>query len=93
MEIIYGMETKPEDPFVANAEEALEGVNEATAPGKFLVEIFPIMKHIPSWLPGAGWKRKALHWRDVNRDVRLKPFNFVKEQIVSATHIDIPTLD
>ena len=85
MEIMYGMRTKPEDPYVDNAKKAIEGFNEAAVPGKFLVESFPVMKHIPSWFPGAGWKRQGLNWRDNNREVRLNAFNIVKDQMVSAT--------
>jgi hypothetical protein len=32
----------------------------AVVPGAYLVEIFPFMKHIPSWL--ARWKREGLDW-------------------------------
>jgi hypothetical protein len=82
MEIIYGMKTEHEDPYVKIAREALEGVNEATTPGKFLVEIFPIMTYIPSWFPGAGWRKKVDYWRDISRQVRLDSFKVVKNQVV-----------
>ncbi|XP_006456151.1 cytochrome P450 [Agaricus bisporus var. bisporus H97] len=85
MEIIYGMKTEPGDPYVDNAEKALEGFNEAAVPGRFLIEMFPLMKHIPSWFPGAGWKRQGLNWRDNNREVRLNAFNIVKDQMNEGT--------
>ncbi|EKM77722.1 hypothetical protein AGABI1DRAFT_42888 [Agaricus bisporus var. burnettii JB137-S8] len=85
MEIMYGMKTKPEDPYIDNAKKAIEGFNEAAVPGKFLVETFLVMKHIPIWFPGAGWKRQALFWRDVNREVRVRPFNLVKDQVNEGT--------
>ncbi|EKM77717.1 hypothetical protein AGABI1DRAFT_130000 [Agaricus bisporus var. burnettii JB137-S8] len=43
------------------------------------------MKHIPSWFPGAGWKRQGLKWRDNNREVRLNAFNIVKDQMNQGT--------
>ncbi|KAF7760416.1 hypothetical protein Agabi119p4_11092 [Agaricus bisporus var. burnettii] len=81
MEIIYGLHIKRDDPYVGNVEKALQGINQAGVPGTFLVETFPVMRHIPSWLPGVGWKRRALYWRDVNREVRLKPFNLIRGQV------------
>ncbi|KAF7760418.1 hypothetical protein Agabi119p4_11094 [Agaricus bisporus var. burnettii] len=40
-----------------------------------------MIKYIPNWFPGAGWKRLARYWRDINSDVRLKPFNFIRNQM------------
>ncbi|XP_006456158.1 hypothetical protein AGABI2DRAFT_77179 [Agaricus bisporus var. bisporus H97] len=81
MKIVYGLSTELADPYVDNATKALDGLNEAAIPGKFLVDFFPIMKYIPSWFPGAGWKRLAHYWKGINSDVRLKPYNFVKDQM------------
>ncbi len=54
MKVTYGVTIKEEnDPAVDNAETALAGLAEAGNPGSFLVDTFPIMKHIPSWFPGA----------------------------------------
>jgi hypothetical protein len=83
MEVAYGIKPTLDDPYVHNAEVALEGIADAGTPGRYLVETFPIMKHIPSWFPGAEWRRKADYWRDVNRDVCYRPWNLVKEQMVS----------
>ncbi|KAF7359170.1 Cytochrome P450 [Mycena sanguinolenta] len=33
---------------------------QATLPGAFLVETFPVMKHLPLWM--AKWKREGLEW-------------------------------
>ncbi|EKM77719.1 hypothetical protein AGABI1DRAFT_114997 [Agaricus bisporus var. burnettii JB137-S8] len=85
MEIIYGMKIKPGDPYVDNAEKAIEGFNIAGVPGTFFVDTFPVMKYIPSWFPGAGWKKQGLNWRNINREVRLKAFNLVKDGINDGT--------
>jgi hypothetical protein len=82
---MYGMKAKVKDPYVDSAEEAMKGLNEVAITGKFWVDMFPIMKYIPSWFPGAEWKKQAHYWRGINRDVRFKPFNLVKYQMVSAT--------
>ncbi|KXN80932.1 O-methylsterigmatocystin oxidoreductase [Leucoagaricus sp. SymC.cos] len=81
MEVAYGIRPGLEDPYVHNAEEALVGISDAGTPGRYLVETFPIMKYIPAWFPGAGWRRKANYYRDVNRDVCFRPWNLVKDQM------------
>jgi len=88
MSVAYGISVKEsDDPYILNAEEALHGLAEAGIPGTFLVDLIPILKHIPDWFPGAGFKRKASHWRRVNADVSEKPFRFVAEQMVTRPQL------
>ena len=83
MKILYGIDVQESaDPYILTAEEAMAGFNEAGVPGSFLVDIFPILKHVPSWFPGAGFQRKAAHWRAVNVSLVENPFRYVKEQLV-----------
>ena len=55
------------------------------------------VKHVPSWMPGAGFKRKAKEWRDLLPDAIDKPFDDVCSRMVSAIpctaafhHLKIP---
>ena len=41
------------------------------------------VKYIPSWLPGAGFKRKAKKYALVLRDLVEIPHRYVKSQLVS----------
>ncbi len=83
MKVAYGITIKEEnDPAVENAEIALAGIAEAGNPGSFLVDTFPIMKYIPSWFPGAEWKKKAEYWRHINDIVANGPWDLVKAQMV-----------
>jgi hypothetical protein len=85
MDIAYGIKvSESEDPYISNAEEALKGLAEAGTPGSFLVDLLPILKYVPSWMPGAGFKRKAAYWRKVNLDMAEKPFEHVKATLVSS---------
>lgn len=85
MEVSYGIKVQGlDDPYVKDAEQVLEGLADGGVPGRYLVDAFPFMKHIPAWFPGAGWKRKANHWRNVNRYVARKPFDLIKNQMVST---------
>ena len=86
MSVAYGISVKESnDPYILNVEEALKGIAEAGIPGAFLVDFIPILKYVPDWFPGAGFKRKAAHWRRVNAEVAEKPFQFVTEQVVTLS--------
>ena len=72
------------DPYISNAEEVLNDLAEAGIPGKFLVDFIPVLKYVPDWFPGAGFKQKASRWKKVNAEVAQKPFRFVTEQAVTT---------
>ena len=42
------------------------------------------MRFVPSWFPGATWKRKAKLYRDYMEKMLRVPFELVKQQIVRA---------
>ena len=86
MRVTYGIDIQEsDDPYISLAEESFNGFAEATIPGAFWVDFFPILKHIPSWFPGAGFQKKAAHWRDVNASVIERPFRYVEEQLVGTS--------
>ncbi|KAJ7625700.1 cytochrome P450 [Roridomyces roridus] len=64
MSFTYGIDVLPsEDPFITLAQRAVHAFAAALVPGLYLVDTFPILKYIPTWFPGAGFKRKAREWR------------------------------
>lgn len=84
-----------EDPFLSSAAKALALMESVTVPNAFLVNTFPIcknqdklrgaptepyaVKHMPSWLPGAQFKRIA---EDARKDFEMAvdgPLGYVKE--------------
>ncbi|KAF9456307.1 cytochrome P450 [Collybia nuda] len=86
MDVAYGINvSEGNDPYISTAEEALYGLSQAGIPGQFLVDFVPILKHIPSWFPGANFKRKADHWRRLNIDMAVKPFEHVKKMLHLGT--------
>ena len=85
MKITYGIDIQEsDDPYNLVSEEAIRGINEAGIPGAFWVDVFPMLKHVPSWFPGAGFQKKAAHWREVNKALTETPFRYVKEQLVGV---------
>ena len=83
MDIAYGIKVQGSgDHYISLAEEVLKGSQEATIPGAFLVDLFPILAYVPSWFPGASFQKKAAHWRKLNATVVEKPFRYVQEKLV-----------
>ncbi|TBU23430.1 cytochrome P450 [Dichomitus squalens] len=75
MRISYGIEVVDEqDPYVAAVERGVASFNEAFVPGAFLVETFPVLKKLPDWFPGAGFKRTAAAWKKIAHNMRDAPF-------------------
>ena len=65
----YGIQIKEsDDPFIAIAEAALKSVSLAMGPGRFLVDLIPILKYVPEWIPGAGFQRQARIWRKLQEN-------------------------
>ena len=83
MKIVYGVDVQEsDDPYISMAEEVLNGLAEAGIPGAFWVDIFPALKYVPSWFPGAGFQKKAARWREAINIMAENPFRHVQEQLV-----------
>ncbi|TFK43282.1 cytochrome P450 [Crucibulum laeve] len=85
LRISHGYEVREEnDPLVELADKATAQFALSTAPGGFLVDLIPILRHIPAWCPGASFQRKATAWSSTLSDMVERPYNFVKEQMASG---------
>ncbi|CAE6432294.1 unnamed protein product [Rhizoctonia solani] len=56
---------------------------EAAMPG---MNTLPILRYVPSWFPGAGWKRVAQEWREQKNKTIQDFFNKTKEQMLSGNY-------
>ncbi|KAF5324171.1 hypothetical protein D9619_011321 [Psilocybe cf. subviscida] len=89
MSIIYGLQiSSPDDDYLKIAEEGVAGLVVAGIPGAFLVDTFPWLKHVPSWMPGAGFQKKAEAWYKCARRMIEDPYNATKKNI--ADHASPP---
>ena len=80
----YGIEIKEtNDPIIDLAEEALKSIAQAAAVGAFLVDLIPILKYVPEFVPGAGFQKQARIWRKIQEDFRERPFAASIEAMVS----------
>ncbi|KAF8500025.1 cytochrome P450 [Gautieria morchelliformis] len=88
--IIYGIDMLPSgDPYIQLSEQATEAVLSAVIPGGFLVDTLLILKYVPEWMPGAGFKTKARVWRQVATQMPVVPFNACKKALVSQSSIPL----
>ncbi|KAJ7116496.1 cytochrome P450 [Mycena epipterygia] len=90
--IAYGLDVQPSnDPYVNAARAALRAMSLAAVPGKFLVDIIPPLKFVPSWFPGGGFRRKAAEWNQLVKNMVDLPFmdakRTVKEGVARASFI------
>jgi len=83
--ITFGYQVqKHGDPLIKLAEEAVDTFSRATLPAAFLVDTFPILRHLPAWLPGAGFKKTAARWRATTMELLNAPYKMVKSDMATG---------
>ncbi|KAG6843426.1 hypothetical protein H0H87_004685, partial [Tephrocybe sp. NHM501043] len=84
MTITYGITVQPKgDPHIARAAQSNRPLFLASIPGTFLVDLFPILKYVPEWMPFAGFKVKARLWRKLALDMINLPYDAGKQNMAS----------
>lgn len=53
---------------------------------------FYVVKHIPLWMPGSGFKSRAFEIRDLVRKMLDTPFEMVKDAMVGLPPFFYPSL-
>ncbi|KAF5349136.1 hypothetical protein D9756_009447 [Leucocoprinus leucothites] len=85
MSIAYGLDIKPkDDPYIQIAEQGVHALGIAAVPGTFLVDILPILKYVPEWVPGAGFKKKAREWAKLAMMMVDMPFEAAKKEFAEG---------
>jgi len=86
LNITYGYNVaEKDDSYVALADAAVQPLSRAGIFGTYLVDYIPALKYVPSWMPGASFKRQARGWRRLAHEMLESQFNIVKEKMVSRT--------
>ncbi|KAJ7251135.1 cytochrome P450 [Mycena haematopus] len=82
IKVAYGYTPSDEnDELLMLANEAMEGFSEMTAINAFAVDSIPILRFVPSWFPGAGWKTKAKLYRHSLQLMTDRPYEWTKQQV------------
>ncbi|KZT28757.1 cytochrome P450 [Neolentinus lepideus HHB14362 ss-1] len=77
LKVTYGYEPK----------EAMKQVSILISPNAFLVDVLPILKHIPAWFPGARFKRIVPEWAKCASDIQEVPLRYVKDQMSKGSAV------
>ncbi|KAJ3804912.1 putative monooxygenase [Lentinula aff. lateritia] len=80
--------TGSQDPFLLLPLQAMENFSQAATPGTWLVDVIPILKHIPSWLPGAAFLQTAKEWTKTTIQATQEIYNWSKEEIIKGTSLE-----
>ncbi|KAJ6508743.1 cytochrome P450 [Mycena sanguinolenta] len=62
-------------------EHAVKKLSDSFFPGAVVVNTFPILRYLPSWMPGAGFKRYAADCLEVTNEMRQVPFDYAKHNM------------
>ncbi|KAF8588233.1 cytochrome P450 [Ramaria rubella] len=85
MGIAYGQDLVSKfNQYVALSEQNASAFVTVVRPGAFLVDIFPILKYIPEWFPGARFQTFARKGRINIQLARDAPFADVKKNMVAG---------
>jgi len=84
LDLMYGYApSSAHDPAILSAEASLQIGATLYLPGSTLANTFPILLRLPSWMPGASFKRKAALVKRLTEETIRIPWEYVQMQVVS----------
>ncbi|KAI0746389.1 cytochrome P450 [Daedaleopsis nitida] len=90
LSVTYGLSANAaDDEYITHAEATLRMVSEVLVPGVFLCDLFPWMKHLPSFLPFQKVAKKGKEMVDI---LVSRPFEHVKDEMESIHGSAPPSL-
>ncbi|KIY70824.1 cytochrome P450 [Cylindrobasidium torrendii FP15055 ss-10] len=82
LRITYGYTASvSHDRFLTKSENAMVELNEALAPGRYLVNILPFLRYLPDWAPGTAFKQDVKIYRRNLLDLLNSPLKWVQENM------------
>ena len=80
----YGLEVGGDlsDKYLSAFETGVKSIHLFIS-GKSILEFLPILAHVPTWLPGAGYLRKLVDIRRATYRLRDLPWSDAREVVVS----------
>ncbi|KAE8354924.1 cytochrome P450 [Aspergillus coremiiformis] len=83
LKITYGYTTEPHgrDPLLDLVAKTAVGFGKVNQPAAWLVDSIPALKYLPTWFPGAEFKKEAREYRAHFNTLANWPFAFVQHQM------------
>jgi cytochrome P450 len=91
MAVSFGYEVKTDrenDRFVQLPEYVGSRGAELVLPGFTLVNVFPLLIHVPPWFPGTSMQRRAIKIGEAMTEHRNGPFEYVKRKMAAGNYED-----
>ncbi|KAJ8596621.1 CyP450 monooxygenase [Rhizopogon salebrosus TDB-379] len=87
LSVTYGHNIKSQDhPLVRLAQKMASIVMKEATPGKTaLLQTFPFVKYLPSWIPGLDFIEQAAISRQLAKDLWERPFEYTKSEVAAGT--------
>ncbi|KAF5340288.1 hypothetical protein D9611_007844 [Ephemerocybe angulata] len=79
-------------PLIEAAEALVQGFSEASTQGRFLVNTFPILRHVPAWFPGAGWRVRFNQLAVMSWDLLHNPWDDAKKDLTEGKQSVHPSM-
>jgi hypothetical protein len=84
MLMMYGYAPESlDDPVIHAADEGARLGASLLEPGSTMINVLPILRHVPSWIPGATAKRMAEKARWLTQEMKRIPMERVTAAVVS----------
>ncbi|KAL4063425.1 cytochrome P450 [Scleroderma citrinum] len=86
--VIYGHQVKSnDDTFLRLAEECVDLLANRIASngGVWPVDLFPFLKYLPPWFPGASFIRNAAQWKAKMQEFVDRPYEYVLDEMKKGT--------
>ncbi|CAE6532763.1 unnamed protein product, partial [Rhizoctonia solani] len=84
--MVYGYKVdSPDDRLVQAAEQVMAIFSDVMAPGRWMVEVFPLLRYVPKWFPGAMFHKAVASWLPILQAAEDETFEFVKSQMAKGT--------
>ncbi|KAL0949262.1 hypothetical protein HGRIS_009340 [Hohenbuehelia grisea] len=81
--VAYALEVKDaSDEYITHTETTLQAITAATMPGRYLVDFFPIMKHLPSFF---AFQREGKRIKAMTAHLMDYPLGRVRQEIEQGT--------
>ncbi|KAL7932811.1 cytochrome P450 [Trichoderma chlorosporum] len=83
LKVTYGYTIDPweQDPMVDLGDRALDQFSLAVAPGAWLVDLLPVPRYLPEWIPGVSFKKIAKEWYRTLMETAEMPMKYVRMQM------------
>ena len=86
----YGVDIRPiNDPNLQVAKLASAAIIECLITGSTTVDVFPLLKHLPSWVPGTSFHEKARVSRQYVKYVREGIYSDGKNKMVRSLFVPV----